>query len=227
MGNVERLGKMRHLADKLSDDLFKEKRVLGVLLYGSIVSGKIHEKSDIDIATIYDASDDTYPLREEKVIEGFKVDIWRYPINRFIQIFDDEKLRDKTSTWIRASPYLELMRDCRIIKDPKYKLYEWKAKAKNWKWRESEIKPVKKRITDSLQLLKDTVTMKDEFSLLLCLRDTTALLVSIYLMRSDLIPTWMPKDPWTTLINPLKRAGHEEIIDLFIKVKINSWSKSM
>jgi len=218
MGTDERLRKMRQLAHKLSDDLVREKYVVGVLLYGSVASGKIHERSDLDIATIYDASDDAYPLREEKIVEGFKADIWRYPITRFIHTFDDEQYREKASTWVKASIYVELMRSCQILKDPKRRLSEWRASAKNWKWRESEIEPVMKRVIESMRLLRRMVAKRDEFEVLLCLRDIVALLVCIHLMRHDMIPTWMPKDAWNTAIYPLKHAGHQELIDLFVSV---------
>lgn len=218
MWNGERLRKMRKLAYKLSNDLINEKNAIGVLLYGSIVSGRIHERSDVDIATIYDADESTYPLREEKFLEGIRVDIWRYPISEIIHTFEDEQYRGKTNSWVKTSLFVELMRSCQIMKDPHGKLAEWKDKAKEWLWKDNEINPVLDQFRDHLLLLKEVLAEKDQFGALLCLRDTTALLVCICLMKHNMVPTWMPKDPVYTLISPLKKEGQQEVIDLFLLV---------
>ncbi len=217
MENSERLKKMRRLAYRLSNDLINEKYAIGVLLYGSVVSGKIHGKSDIDIATIYDGDGDAYPLHEEKVLESIKLDIYRYPISSFIHTFEDDQYRGKTDSWTKTSLNVQLMRSCEIIKDPQSKLNEWKAKANEWSWRENEIKPLMDRSYDAMFLLKEVLAKKEEFNTLLCLRDIIALLVCICLMKHDLIPAWTPKDPLSTLL-PLKKKRHREFVDFYILV---------
>ncbi len=77
MEDSDRLARMRQLAYESSDELIEEKGVVGVLLYGSTVPGKIHERNDVDIVVVYESHDDWYRLKEEKVVNGLKVDIPR------------------------------------------------------------------------------------------------------------------------------------------------------
>jgi len=213
----ERPKKMHDLAYRLSNDLINEKCTIGVVLYGSMVSGKIHEGSDIDIATIYDAKDGAYPLHEQKVLEGIKLDIYRYPIGNFIHTFEDGQYGGKTDSWTKTSLCVQLMRSCEILKDPQGKLHKWKVKANEWSWRENEIKPLMDRAEDAMLLLREVLARKEEFNILFCLRDMVALLACIYLMKHDMIPVWTPKDLLSTLL-PLKKEGHQEFVDFYMLV---------
>ena len=95
---------MRELALSLCKNLMMEKHAIGAFLFGSVVTGNIHEKSDVDLAIIYDeAATDLRWGKEIRKINDIRVEVWRYSAKRFINTFEDEKLRNKSDTWMWAS----------------------------------------------------------------------------------------------------------------------------
>jgi predicted nucleotidyltransferase len=195
MGNEEKFRQIRVLATKQCNELMKEKYAIGAFLFGSAASEDLHEEIDIDLAVVYNAvAADVQVGKEEKKVNGFRMEVWRYPIAPFINTFEDEKLRDKPDTWMWTSLWIEAMQTGVILADPTKRLADWKAKAKQWKWRQSEIKPALKQTEDNVKAAQRHLTKRDTFGSLICLREASTCLSAAYIMRHDMIPSFRPKD---------------------------------
>jgi hypothetical protein len=86
------------------------------------------------------------------------------------------------------------MQDGVILVDPTRRLADWKAKAKHWKWRDSEIKPVLKQAQDNVAAAKRHMASHDAFASLICLREALTCLSAAHVMRYSLNPSFRPKD---------------------------------
>ena len=200
MDKEKKLQQMRNLAFSLSKNLMKENHTIGAILFGSVVTGNIHEKSDVDLAIIYDI--DAANMREgkeERRINNIEVQVWRYSINHFIHTFEDEKLRNKPNTWMWASLWVEYMKKGKILADTTGRLSEWREKARKWKWRPSETDPILNQALDNLQASTTYATRPDLFASLLCLRESMTCLAAAHIMKHNLIPSFRPKELWTKL----------------------------
>jgi len=186
---------MRELALSLYKKLMREKHAIGAFLFGSVVTGNIHEKSDVDLAIIYDV--DATNLREgkeERKMNDIRVEVWRYSASHFVHTFEDEKLRNKPDTWMWASLWIEFMQKCEILADPTGRLVEWRTKAQKWKWRESEIRPVWNQAKENLQVSEKCSARRDLFASLLSLRESMICLAAVHVMKYNLIPSFRPKE---------------------------------
>jgi predicted nucleotidyltransferase len=190
-----KLEKMRALAAEQCHDLMKEKYAIGAFLFGSAASGDINEGSDIDLAVVYNTvAADIHTHKEERKVDSMRLEVWRYPIAPFTGTFEDGKLRDKPDTWMWTGLWIESMQEGVILADPTIRLAEWKAKAKQWKWHESEIKPVLKQAQDNLAAAKRYMANNDSFASLICLREALTCLSAAHVMKHDLNPSFRPKD---------------------------------
>lgn len=195
MSKEGKLRQMQALAAKQCEESMKEKHAIGVFLFGSLASGDIHKESDIDLAVVYNTvAADIQVGKEERKVDGFRLEVWRYPIKPFINTFEDEKLRDKADTWMWTGLWIEAMQNGVILADPTRRLADWKAKAKQWKWRQSEIKPAVKQAENNVNAAQRYLTKQDAFSSLICLREAATCLSAAYVMKHGLIPSFRPKD---------------------------------
>lgn len=195
MNKEDRLLRMKELAQDQLNALMKEKYAIGAFLFGSAVSGSIHEESDVDLAVIFNTvAADIKVAKEEKRTSDFRLEVWRYPITPFIQTFEDEKLRNKTDTWMWASLWIEFLQTCLIMADPTKRLAEWKVKATDWKWRESEIQPAVTQAEDNLRYSESYLVKDNPFYSLICLREALTCLSAAYIMKHCLIPSFRPKE---------------------------------
>ena len=81
-----------------------------------------------------------------------------------------------------------------ILADPTRRLADWKAKAKRWKWHESEINPVLKQSQDNVAAARRHLANHDAFASLICLREALTCLSAAHVMKHDLNPSFRPKD---------------------------------
>ena len=190
-----KLEKIRALAAEQCRELMKEKYAIGAFLFGSAAAGDIHEGGDINLAVVYNTvAADIRAHKEERKIDGMRLEVWRYPIAPFTGTFEDEKLRDKPDTWMWTGLWIECMQEGVILADPTRRLADWKGKAKQWKWHESEIKSVIKQAQDNVAVAKRHLANKDAFASLICLREALTCLSAARIMKHGLNPSFRPKD---------------------------------
>lgn len=195
MSKKSKLEKMKALAAKQCQELMKEKYAIGAFLFGSAALGDTHEESDIDLAVVYNTVlADIQVGKEERKVDGMRLEVRRYPIAPFTGTFEDEKLRDKPDTWMWTGLWIECMQEGIILADPTRRLADWKAKAKQWKWHENEIKPVIKQAQDNVVAAQRHLANHDAFASLICLREALTCLSAAHVMKRGLNPSFRPKD---------------------------------
>jgi predicted nucleotidyltransferase len=188
------LKRIQELAAKHTNELMKEKYAIGAFLFGSAASGDTHEESDADLAVVYNTvAADIHVGKEERKIDGMRLEVWRYPIAPFTGTFEDEKLRDKPDTWMWTGLWIDCMQNGIILADPTRRLADWKTRAKQWKWRESEIKPAIRQAKDNIDRARRHLVGRKSFDSLICLREGLTCLSAARLMKYDLIPSFRPK----------------------------------
>jgi hypothetical protein len=193
--NENELKRIRELASKQAHGLMKEKYAIGAFLFGSAASGDTHEKSDVNLAVVYNTVvADIHVGKEERKIDGVRLEVWRYPIAPFIGTFEDEKLRDKPDTWMWTGLWIDCMQNGIILADPTRRLADWKTKAKQWKWRESEVKPAIRQAKDNADRARLHLAECKSFDSLICLREGLTCLLAARLMKHNLVPSFRPKD---------------------------------
>jgi hypothetical protein len=172
-----------------------EKNAIGAFLFGSVVTGNIHEGSDVDLAVVYDVdAKNLREGRERRKINDVTVEVWRYSANHFVHTLEDEKLRNKPDTWMWASLWIEYMQKGEILADPTGRLREWRKKAQKWKWRQTEIGPVWTQAKENLRVSEKCLARQDLFGSLLSLRESMTCLAVAHLMKHNLIPSFRPKE---------------------------------
>ncbi len=195
MSKETKLQQMREIAAKQCAELMEEKYAIGAFVFGSTASGDVHEESDIDLAVVYNTvAADIKVGKEEKKMNGARLEIWRYPIAPFMNTFEDEKLRDKPDTWMWTGLWIDCMQNGVILADPTRRLADWKAKARQWKWRQSEIEGAVKQAKTNLEAAQKHSSKRDIFYSLICLREALTCLSAAYIMKHGLIPSFRPKD---------------------------------
>jgi len=171
-------------ADKVS-----EEGLVGVFLFGSATYGGLDEESDVDVCFVYDRPQ-IRRSREVKELGGIRLDICRYPADRFARVFEGEVSRDKETTWFDVSLWLGMMRGCEIIRDPHGLLRRWKEAAGKWSWRDGEIKPLQRLFLKNLSTAQLSIQQGSILETLIFLREATSAAVYVRLMKEDLVPFW-------------------------------------
>ncbi|MCW4012573.1 MAG: nucleotidyltransferase domain-containing protein, partial [Candidatus Bathyarchaeota archaeon] len=69
-----RLSEMREFAQRLSDRYQENEDIKAVLLFGSVATGNIHDKSDLDLVVIEDTAGEKTE-RNQYTEQGFTVDL--------------------------------------------------------------------------------------------------------------------------------------------------------
>lgn len=187
------LASMRRIAEKISKKLKEDNDVVGVILTGSVVTGRIHEESDIDLIVVTNFLRNQLPPHRIQEVEGFHVEISYTSIESFLHTFDDEQYRDD-SAWFGANFCLQSLRDGLIMEDPYKELAKWNEKALRWQWRPSEIQLLFIQSNSSLDACQDRLEKGDTFAALVTLRDAFTPFSSALMMRLNLPSYWRPKD---------------------------------
>ena len=216
MKGGRQLARMRNVAEKVSKELAENENVVGVVLVGSVASGRIHGKSDIDLIVVCNAPQKQQPSYQLQEAEGFQLEIHYTSIEHFQHTFDDEQYRDKGSAWFPANFSLQMLREGMILHDPNGKLALWRDRALQWRWRFSEIQPLFVQAKSLLDASKDRLEKGDVFAALVTLRDAFTPFSSALMMRLNLPSYWRPKDQ--SLQIPKLRDKYPELVQLFYEV---------
>ena len=183
---------IRRIIGYAADKFSKDGDLVGVYLFGSAVYGGLDEESDVDVCFVYDRSE-IRRSREVKELGGIRLDICRYPSDRFARVFEDERCRDNETTWFDASLWLGMMRGCEIIKDPHGMLRRWKEAARKWSWRDDEIRPLQRLFLKNLSAAHLLIQQENTLETLIFLREATSAAVYVRLMKENLLPYWDPR----------------------------------
>jgi len=204
-----------HAVGKLSED----RDVVGAFLFGSAVSGCLDEGSDIDICLVYDRSD-IRRSREIKELGGVRLDICRYPVEKFARVFEDRGVRGKSDTWFDVSLWLGMMRGCEIIDDPHGMLRRWREATRKWSWRDDEVRPLQRLFLKNLSAAHLFIQQENILETLIFLREATSAAVYVRLMKENLVPYWDMRFLYQSIISSHKLSKMADIFryvnDLYI-----------
>jgi len=207
------LTRMRSVAEKISKEIVESGNIVGVVLVGSVSSGDIHEKSDIDLIVIHRTPQKQLPSSQFREFEGLMIEIHHNSVEHLEHTFDDEQYRNKGGAWFSANFGLQMLHDGLILQDPSGKLGLWREKALQWKWRSSEIQPLFSQSRSLLDAAENRIAEGDGFAALVLLRDALTPLSSAVMMRLGLPSYWRPKDQ--SLQVPLLEDQYPELVQLF------------
>lgn len=204
---------MRSVAEKISKEIVDSGNIVGVVLVGSVSSGDIHEKSDIDLIVVHSAPQKQLPSSQFQEFEGLMIEIHHNSVEHLEHTFDDEQYRNKEGAWFSANFGLQMLHDGLILQDPSGKLGLWREKALQWKWYSSEIQPLFSQSKSLLDAAENRIEGGDRFAALVLLRDALTPFCSGVMMRLGLPSYWRPKDQ--SLQVPLLKDQYPELVQLF------------
>ena len=87
-----------------------DEHVLGIIFYGSYLTGYNHKKSDIDLHIIYDNTEPDRIIRGVSFVDGIKVEYFEKPIEDIYESIDNDFENQN-------SAFLPIVGKCRIIYD--------------------------------------------------------------------------------------------------------------
>ena len=167
-----------------------KKEILGIVVFGSYISGKQDELSDIEIAIFLKKE---YSF-EKIALDKFSVEIYGYPLNRVKDFLENKRIRNKYETWYRTCFFLNMFRHCSIIYDPEKIVVEWKKIAREWTWSKKELREVYYKILENCRYILSLYSCNRVAESLISLRDTVNLLLVYGDMVNNRIPSFRPKE---------------------------------
>jgi len=208
------LADIRKIVGYAADKFSEEEGLVGVFLFGSATYGGLDEESDVDVCFIYDGPE-IRRNREVKELNGIRLDICRYPGDRFARVFEGEGSRGKEATWFDVSLWLGMMRGCEIIRDPHGLLRRWKEAAGKWSWRDGEIRPLQRLFLKNLSAAQLSIQQGSILETLIYLREATSAVIYVRLMKEDLVPFWDPRFLYRSLASAHQFKG---LVSAFMKI---------
>ncbi len=167
-----------------------KKEILGIVVFGSYISGKYDELSDIDIAIFLKKE---YSF-EKLALDKFSAEIYGYPLNRIKDVLENKQIRNKYETWYRTCFFLNMFRHCSIIYDPEKIVVRWKKIAREWTWSKKELREVYHKILENCGYILSLYRCNRVVESLISLRDTVNLLLVYRDMVDNRIPSFRPKE---------------------------------
>jgi hypothetical protein len=126
---------MRELAQRISDRYQDDENIKAVLLFGSVATGNIHEKSDLDIVMIED-TDGEKTERNQYTEQGFIIDLWRHSNSSYRKLFNTEI---EHSELFQRSMFLNILQNCIILYDQDQTFADYQSRAQKWVWPRENI----------------------------------------------------------------------------------------
>jgi len=176
-------------------DKYISNRIIGSLIFGSSIDNRKEKPNDIDIALFYLGKKIIFNQTKNK---GKTYDIIYYPLI-YLNLLDDEKIRNRSDTWYRTSLYVNLLKNSYILYDPRKIIQLYKTKILNWRWSIQEIQLMRLKTIESLKISKRMLEKDKIFESLLSIRDASYNYVIYKLMKKQLIPSPRPKDLYRKL----------------------------
>lgn len=179
---------LERMSDLLEDVVRQESqdsRVVGILVFGSFVKGKVRRTSDLDIIVVKEDIEEF--SRKRQRIKGILLEIYTWPLKFFRKPFCGEMAGLST-------PFLfGVMRTGRILYDPKGTLQEFKRYAQTRKLPNSIVKSQAERAKRSLHLAQELVKKRELEGAELEIRRASGELARAILLKRDILEIISPK----------------------------------
>lgn len=125
-----RIKQMRDLALDISGNRRRERDVVAVLLFGSVVKGDIHLESDVDIVIIKETQENVI-RRNESIADGMRIDLWEHSLSFYENLF--KKDWQPTEMFL-YSLFLNILQECEVLYDKNSRFNDFRKNAIRWKW---------------------------------------------------------------------------------------------
>ena len=184
------------------------KRVIGAIVFGSYVKGRIDELSDIDIAVI---TNDTGEVHKYFQYNGIDIDLLLIPKKFFEEVLEEVDNRSNYTLWLTHTLYLKILKEGMIIHDTLNTLNTWIEYMGKWKWTKRDLEQA---INHLYIILDKALELFDEnmfFEAFLALRDSINQLPIIYELKNNVIPSPKAKDIYLA-------AGKYRLINKYIEI---------
>jgi len=165
--------------------------VLGVVLFGSYSSGGMDEYSDVDIAVIVSSDK---PLRKYWVLRDLELDVLYIPRGFFDEVVVEAHDRVEYTLWQTHTLYLKILLEGKILYDPDNIVSEWMSLVENWKWTRREIRLALEYLYEDIDQARRLLEEEQFLEAIIALRDSIDLIVTIYALAYNEVPSPKPKD---------------------------------
>lgn len=106
---------------------FNNKHVLGVLFYGSFLTGFNTDKSDIDLHIIYDDSDPNHLIRGNQIVDGTRIEYFEKPLGDvYLTIENDFQNQNNASLIIFGKSKIIYERENKLTELQQYVINKFK-----------------------------------------------------------------------------------------------------
>jgi len=184
---------MSNLLERMSgliEDIVRRKSrdagVVGILVFGSFVSGKVRMTSDLDLLVVREDIEEWSRTRRRE--KGILLEIHTWPLKLFGKPFLGE-IGDPLSDAFR----FEVMRTGRILYDPKGILQQFKRYAQTHQLPPSHMKLLVERAHKSLHLAQNLLERKELEGAELEIRKAAEELARVILLEKDVLEINPPK----------------------------------
>ncbi|MFB0504553.1 MAG: nucleotidyltransferase domain-containing protein [Candidatus Bathyarchaeia archaeon] len=141
------LQRMSEIVEDFVQQVSQAEAVVGIVVFGSFVNGKVRETSDLDLLVLgEDIEEYSRTRRREK---GILLEIYRWPLEFFGKPFLDESTNVFQDAFCFA-----VMRKGRIVYDPKGILDQFKRHAQTHRLPYSHLRSLVERADSSLRLAR-------------------------------------------------------------------------
>lgn len=180
---------LKRMSNLVENFVLRESQVegiVGILVFGSFVKGKVRMKSDLDFLVLMEESEEN--LRIKKRENGFLLEIYRWPISLFYKTI----LGERGDVFSNAFLF-EVMRTGRILYDPKRILQKIKRYAQTHKLSYSHMKSLIKKANKSLHLAENLLICRQLEGAEIEIRKSSEGIARVMLLEKDILEINPPK----------------------------------
>ncbi len=168
-----------------------KKNIVGIIVFGSTVSGGRDSYSDLDLAVITRNGESFYKYLR---LNGRYLDILFVPQTFFERIVDEAVERSSSSLWITDTLYLKILFEGEILYDPRGVTGYWRRIIGVWQWFRSDIELALDYLYENLDLASEMVERDRLLEASIALMEAVNLIVTIHVLKSNEIPSPRPRD---------------------------------
>ncbi|MCW4025912.1 MAG: nucleotidyltransferase domain-containing protein [Candidatus Bathyarchaeota archaeon] len=180
------LQRMRELVEDFVRKESRSERVVGIVVFGSFVTERVQESSDVDLIVLMEDLEGY--SRTRRSAKGVLLEIHRWPVNLFSILFTGGE-----SNVFQDAFCLGVMRDGRILYDPKGILEQYKRYAKSHRLPHTETTSLANKAKSSLLLAQTLLEKKELDEAEIEIRRAAEELARVLLLENDVFDIVSPK----------------------------------
>lgn len=180
---------LKRMSNLVENFVLRESQVegiVGILVFGSFVKGKVRVKSDLDLLVLMEDSEENSRINKRE--NGFLLEIYKWPIYLFYKTL----LGERGDLFSNAFLF-EVMRTGRILYDPERILQKIKRYAQTHKLPYSHMKSLIKKANKSLHLAQNLLKSGELEGAEIEIRKSSEEIARVMLLERDILKINPPK----------------------------------